>query len=349
MDWESILKLYFRTDASLSIGFGHVVRCLGLAKEMRKSLPSLDIQFIVRNDPRAVNIITAHGYAILALDIAENEERFLLRYFARQRPAIIVFDSLVKYDISTITRLSEIHKTVLIHSYSDARFHSSMSIYPAGHLEMEFIRDLRWQKCSARLISGIEYSLLNENISNVEPKTSINTPPRIISIIAGGTDPTDSLIKIYEWMKESYEEDAQVLFLYGVGSRHAQDFKDMPSHSKIEFREFTLESCLESDLAICAFGVSVYELTYMNIPILTFGHTRKHAEASRLYAERYRCAYDLGESENFTRNAFMSTFERLFHDAETLSLLHKNAHGMVDGNGTKRVSKLLQEMIYEIE
>ena len=61
------MLIIFRTDASLQIGSGHVIRCLTLADALRAQ--SAECQFICREyEGHMMSLIEQRGYAVKALD-----------------------------------------------------------------------------------------------------------------------------------------------------------------------------------------------------------------------------------------------------------------------------------------
>jgi spore coat polysaccharide biosynthesis predicted glycosyltransferase SpsG len=236
----------------------------------------------------------------------------------------------------------------MIQCYSEARFHSHLSIYPAAHLDKKFLNDLRWVGSDARLISGIDYCLLNEKISNFKPRKRINAPPQVMSVIAGGADPTSSLLTIYNWLKDFNGLEVKVYCQYGLGAGYINRIRGLNFEGRIEFCEFSLDLCAKSDLVICAFGVTVYELTYLNIPMLTYGHTQKHADASQRYSERFGCTFHLGMLDDVTKEHFLLNLDALFNDSIRLKNMHAKAKNLVDGAGVKRVSNLIAGLAYEL-
>ena len=61
------MRVVFRTDASLEISSGHVMRCLSLARKMKKDA-SFDIQFVCRNFEGNLNdLISKSGLKVIEL------------------------------------------------------------------------------------------------------------------------------------------------------------------------------------------------------------------------------------------------------------------------------------------
>ena len=59
-------KIVFRTDASINIGTGHVIRCITLAEKLRNA--GAEIAFICREHPgNLCSLIDKYGYRILRL------------------------------------------------------------------------------------------------------------------------------------------------------------------------------------------------------------------------------------------------------------------------------------------
>ena len=57
------MNIVFRTDASINIGTGHVMRCLTLADELRQK--GTDINFICREEPgNLISYIENRGYKV---------------------------------------------------------------------------------------------------------------------------------------------------------------------------------------------------------------------------------------------------------------------------------------------
>ena len=342
------MKFFIRTVASPIIGFGHIFRCLSLAKELVKTSTSFDIQFIINNDVHAKKIVSSKGYDYVVIDDCDNEESFLLSKSLIAERGVFIFDTPTPYNNHFISTLSKFNRTVMIQCYSEARFYADLSIYPAAHLDATFLQDLRWVDCNARLIYGFEYCLLNEKIKNHKPREIINTPPRILSVVAGGADPTSSLLTISNWLKDFSGLDVKIYCQYGLGADYKNRVRALNFQGQIEFCEFSLDLCAKSDLVICAFGVTVYELTYLRIPMLTYGHTQKHTDASQRYSERFGCSFHLGLLDEIKKEQFLMNLEAIFYDSNTLKNMQSKAKNLVDGAGVKRVSNLIAELSYEL-
>ena len=62
------MKIVFRTDASLQIGTGHVMRCLTLAHVLRER--GAKCRFVCREHPgNLIGVIREQGFEVLALPL----------------------------------------------------------------------------------------------------------------------------------------------------------------------------------------------------------------------------------------------------------------------------------------
>jgi UDP-2,4-diacetamido-2,4,6-trideoxy-beta-L-altropyranose hydrolase len=335
------LKFYFRTDASSTLGFGHVVRCISLAKKIKKNNENNEILFILNNDRNAQELVTLANFRSIIIVDEFDDSGFLLDYFPINKDKVIIIDNLRDYSVNTISELRRRGKTILMHSYSEARFQCDLAIYPAGHLDSTFLDDPRWKLFSAELVAGIEYCLLNKDILLQVPRSEICSPPRIISVIAGGTDPSSSLLKLFDWMNELDFSELEVQFLYGQGVSYIDEIAKKKLKNNIRFKQFTVDAIAKSDLAICAFGVTVYELIYLNIPTITFGHTPQHVAASKRFSDRFRCTWDFGSIVGRSKQEFSEMLYMLLAKGDQLHEMHLNTRGLVDGQGVQRVSDII--------
>ena len=68
-----MMKVVFRTDASLQMGTGHVMRCLTLADSLTDQ--GAECQFICREHPgNLISYLRDKGYGVLALPVTTNNE-----------------------------------------------------------------------------------------------------------------------------------------------------------------------------------------------------------------------------------------------------------------------------------
>jgi spore coat polysaccharide biosynthesis predicted glycosyltransferase SpsG len=336
--------VYFRVDASASIGFGHAVRSLSLAKTISKSELFPKIVFVVNSYQPLIELVSSEGYNTITLPEAIDEEQFLINYFSQQERGVIIIDTLVNYSAEVIKNLTNFHFTALIHSYSEGRFFCNLAIYPAAHLPNEFINDVKWQKSNAKFLQGLKYSLLNNEVLHYKPKTSINLPPEKVVFIAGGSDPTNSLLTISNWINSLNKPNVAFQFLYGKGSSYSIELPQLENKS-VTFIPYNVSAIANADMAICAFGVSLYELVYLNIPTLSYGHTKKHSEASERFTKRYGCIVDLGEISDLNEHIFLSKLLGVMNDSNELNTLKQKCKNLIDGKGVERITNEIIRLV----
>jgi len=341
------LKVYFRTDASHTIGFGHLVRCISLAKSLRKADFSLQIYFIIKYPDSAKDLLSRANFHYETISDDEDEFIFLKRFFLLNERTIIIFDNLTDYPPDLMKTLSERHTTVMVHPYSSSRFFASIAIYPVGHLDENVLLGFKESRSKTKILLGMQYCLLNDEVLSLEPNKTFPFPPTIISIIAGGSDPSNTLDLIYQWLLNANLKEYQFRILFGKASVFASKNISILAKNQIQFLPFSMEEIQKSDVVISAFGVTIYELVYLRKPVISYGHTVQHAEASERFSARHRCTKNIGNIFELNQEDFIQQIDSLLKSREQLSDLFQNTMGLVDSYGTDRVSKTILETYYE--
>ncbi|NTW33904.1 MAG: hypothetical protein HGB12_15025, partial [Bacteroidetes bacterium] len=158
-------------------------------------------------------------------------------------------------------------------------------------------------------------------------------------------DPSGSLLIFYEWFKTFNDNDKiKIFFLYGEACNYIETINKIPKLSNISFVPFSENIIKEADIALCAFGVTLYELVYLNIQTISFGHTLMHAQASKRFCERYKCTIDLGLLADIDKDMFYENLDSLINNFQKRKLLFENSLNLVDGKGVERFVKILENV-----
>jgi len=328
------VKAIIRVNASHQLGFGHLYRSLALASELKKKI---SVHFFCNDYEKTLSIINENGFH--ATPILNDDESLLINFCSTHRIDFLIFDTLLDYSIEFIKTLKEKTKVVFIHTYSLGRFYADLVVYPAAHLQDELINDIKWLNGNARLLEGPEYVMLNQNILKIQTSKIIKDNVQKAVFIAGGSDPTNSLLCIHSWVLRHFSnEKVKFLFLVGEGSSYRTEiFKNIKS-GNTEFVPFSLNELSDADIAVCAFGVSTYELVYLGIPTITFAHSEFHAQASSRFFTKYHCTYNVGYLSDNKENELIECVLQLIKNKVDRIRLKQSCLNLIDGKGVSRVA-----------
>ncbi len=338
------MNLIFRVDASPAVGFGHIVRCLSLASFLQEK-EKCTVCFVINRDSKAIEMVQSMGFRNVIVPENETEEAFLENFLQLETKSVVLFDNLRDYSISTIQSLKRKHCVVLVHSYSESRFHANLAIYPAAHLPSEFLLDENWGKYKVRLLEGMEYVWLNSNVLSLTRQKGQNANVESVVCIAGGSDPSESLLKLHSWISNNYADSrTHFTFLYGAACNYINHLQSLEYQENISFSLFDVNHLKSADMAICAFGVTTYELIYLNIPTISFGHTEKHALASERLEKRYQCVKNVGLLSEITEHEFVKSLDTMLLDVDEREKIITNCHNLIDGKGMERFSEEIKNL-----
>ena len=130
--------------------------------------------------------------------------------------------------------------------------------------------------------------ILRNEILALKDKINYNlhNPPNIV-VTTGGTDPEGVLLRLIPSLKEM-KLKANISILIGQAFKCKNELKQLMNNLPDNFYiiPYTLEELLKADIVICTFGVSIYEMIYLQIPIICISHTKENAISAKILKKK---------------------------------------------------------------
>ena len=334
------MKIIFRCDASSDIGLGHVIRCLAVAKELRRSN---HIIFATAEDDTN-SYIGDSNFEFFLKGRDETEEVFLDRVGSILKPDVFVIDKKYPYSQTILNRLKQNGiKIVMIDNICDGLSASDEVVFPAAHTDITLLREYLSQERITRVKTGPEYVILRDDILELKDRVrhDLHVPPNIV-VTTGGTDPEGVLLNLITWLKEM-DLEANILILVGQAFKFQDELEYLVDALPDNFcvMPYSLQDLIKGDIVICTFGVSIYEMIYLQIPTICISHSRENAEGARILKERYGVIEDMGYMKDMNPQRLYVAIARLLTDKAYYMDMVERCGNLIDREGAKRVGQMI--------
>jgi len=360
-------NLIIRTDASVQIGTGHVMRCLTLADELRGR--GAVIVFACREfDGNLCDYIEEKGYVVYRLPVSNEQEYNIegnLKHAAWlgadwQTDAMQV-EKIIK-DLDTPPDW-----LVVDHYALDERWERYLRPYVKKIMVIDDLAD-RPHNCNLLLdqnfyenlesrydglvpawckkLLGPKYALLRPEFREARKNLrKRDGQVRRIMIFFGGSDPTNETAKVLEAICMLNRPDIAVDVIVGALNPHRkvieQIASDMPNctcHFNVEDMAALMAG---TDLAVGAGGITVWERCVLGLPsmVITVAENQEKTVAD-MAVSGYLLF--LGRSEAVSVDSLYHALEIALQSPWLLISFARKTQFLVDGKGAKRVG---QEMM----
>ena len=334
------MRIVFRCDSSLDIGLGHVVRCLAVAKELRGGN---HIIFATSED-NTNSYIKDNDFEIFIKKIDEPEEVFLDRVNSILKPDVIVIDKKYPYSAECLKDL-KLNKTkiVMLDNVCEGLSASDEVIFPAAHLDHKLLEKYLPPGQIEHVKTGPGYVILRDEIWTIKNQINhyLHTPPNIV-VTTGGTDPEGVLLKLIPWLNEM-DLAANILVLVGQAFKFKDELEHRIGNLPDNFRvmPYSPQELVKGDIAICTFGVSIYEMIYLQIPTICISHNVENAQGARILKERYGVIEDMDYVKDVNQQSLYVAITRLLTDERYYRDMVERCGNLIDGKGAKRVAQVI--------
>jgi UDP-2,4-diacetamido-2,4,6-trideoxy-beta-L-altropyranose hydrolase len=358
------VKVCIRTDASIEIGSGHVMRCLTLAEALRDK--GAKVVFICRELPG--NLI---GYI-------EDKEYFVHRLPAPEKAAGplegtkhaqwlgVPWQTDAREALEVLSALPRQKWLVIDHYALDAGWEKQMRRLVDSIMVIDDLAD-RYHECDLlldqNLYEGMEnrynglvpencirrlgpdYALLRPEFLEARNQLKRNdgTVKRIL-IFFGGCDSSNETAKALEALISINRPDFAVDVVVGESNPHKESIRHLctrvPSVSFYCQVTTMAKLMIKADFTIGAVGTTTWERCAVGLPTIAISLADNQVPIAKS-AEKAGVLFYLGDSKSLVFTKLCKSIRYVIENPELLIKMSENAKKLVDGEGTARVAAYL--------
>lgn len=335
-------NIIFRVDADNTIGTGHLSRCLIMAKALKKE--KYKITFLTNKlGLKLKNKINQEHFLQIYISGKKNESEEILSV-ARSigKPILIITDgdnesfyneSFQKNIISAGLFLMTITMFNYAHFYSHIVFNQNpLALY----------QDYKTAAYTKKLF-GPDYIILSDRFCQISRIKNFNQSKKIFFLSFGGADSKNITNKVLDSLFEYRRDIDKIIVVAGALNKQIrqieQKIQKLEVDTKIELyinTEKIADLMNESSLAITSAGLTMWELSYLNIQNWVVSSSLREQVTAQWLAENNHINY-LGHynHKDLISNINQSLFSYFDYGEYNNKKLSKK--GLVDGRGIERL------------
>ncbi|UFJ42528.1 UDP-2,4-diacetamido-2,4,6-trideoxy-beta-L-altropyranose hydrolase [Brevibacillus humidisoli] len=344
------MNVFFRVDASISIGTGHVMRCLSLAEELRARGAS--ISFLCRKlTGDLCGQIEQKGFPVYRISDGDSDvERSIA---VLQRESAVVDWLIVDHyglDAKWERRVRPYVKKLLVIDDLANRPHDCDLLLDQNIYEqMESRYDQRVPPHCIKLL-GPRFALLRTEFREVRKQMRQRHELHRIFIFFGGSDPTNETRKALEAIQAWHGKRLAVDVVVGGINPHKEQIRHFCAslpHAQYHCQIPHIAALMaRADLAICAGGTVTWERFCLGLPAIVIAVAENQmALAQNTHQLGIDCY--LGRSADVTPERIQLELSNLAENSSRLMQAGRRAIALVDGYGVSRVITHMKELLHE--
>jgi len=345
--------ILFRCDGSHEIGFGHIVRCIALADELRDKHGS-GVVFAVLYDNKAMEMILNHGYKVETANPREDQFDYgdwFNCIVKKNHPCALILD--IRDDLPP-NIVSNLRKkgilVVTIDDPTDRRLLADLAFYPP----VPQVEKMDWHGFTGQRFIGWEWVILRREFSHNDEnlykriKATKKTKIHNILVTMGGSDPKGMTLKTMEALKV-IDGQFEVTIILGPGFAHRDSLNEIlgnfPHIHRIFENVLNIGDIMaEADLAVASFGVTAYELAAMGVPAIHLCLTQDHCKSSSVF-QKNKIAFCMGQIDEVDVETLAQKVKYLVSHQKLRRNMIKRSQKLFSDNGTPLVAQKIIEEI----
>ena len=347
------MKVIFRADASVTIGTGHVMRCLTLAEALRGT--GAEVGFVCRElEGNLVGLIEARGFEVHALARLEppadplawtaehwQEDAAQTASFFEARADWLVVDHYA-LDERWERELRGCAERVMILDDLADRVHDCDLLLDQNY-SCEPTRYDALVPAHCRKLLGPAYALLRDEFGAArEWPREVREIKRVL-VFFGGTDPTNETAKALRALQRWGEgKRLNIDVVIGGSNPHRAELESLVNtmpNALFHVQASNMAALMaRADLSVGAGGSTIWERFCLGLPSLVLSTATNQETISKALAKG-GCHLYLGDSASVDEDAIVKGLEKM--DTTTRRLFARRGERLVDGRGAARVVREL--------
>jgi len=323
-----------RCDGGGPFGYGHVKRMVALARSLRDR-QGIGAVFALNGSEDAAQPIRRAGFQATML----RDETGLQTLVDSHKPDILLLDGRNGPSRAELEKLKRgVAVTAVIDDGHERRLAADYAYYPP----VPGAKALDWAGSNTLPRLGWEWAILGLNCNNLPPPKDAARASRPTVLVAmGGSDPHRLTLRMAKALSV-LDQVFRVRFVVGTGMKDAQKVARGLVALKINYEtvegadDLSIEYA-NADLALCAFGVSAYELAATGTPALYIALNEDHLASASAFADA-GMGLSLGLAESVSDAEIARNVRWLLNKPNVRRDMRNAALSLVDGQGASRVA-----------
>ncbi len=323
-----------RCDGGGQFGYGHVKRMVVLARSLRDR-QGIGAIFALNGTEDAADPIRRAGFQVNRLDDGQG----LREIIDANKPDILLLDGRVGPPRAELELLKRgIAVTAVIDDGHERRLAADYAYYPP----VPGAKALDWNGSHTLPRLGWEWAILglNSNILPQSRETSRASRPTVL-VAMGGSDPHGLTLRMAKALSV-LDSVFRIRFVIGTGTKDAQNVARglvalKKNYETVEGADDLSIEYASADLALCAFGVTAYELAASGIPALYLALNEDHLASASAFTDA-GMGLSLGLAAKVNDAEIARNVQWLLNKPNVRREMRNVALSLVDGLGASRVA-----------
>lgn len=335
-------KCLIRVDSNGTIGTGHLMRCLAMARELEKSC---QVVFVLA-DRMGTELLEKEGFTYRCLESQwnqmEDEIEAVCQVIREEKAKVLLIDSyqVTRHYLECVRRLI---KTVYIDDLHEFLYPCDLLVNYAVYAK-DYDYEKKYQDKATKLLIGCSFVPLRQEFAAL-PEKAINEQIKNILVLTGGTDSCHFALQIIRQIA-GIREYKNIKF-HIICGKYNQDMKQLRELEKVNWNVQVYCNLFElgrfmrnADIAISAGGITLYELAASGTPTVGYSLADNQLENLKSFADK-GCLLSVGDiRQGFPKEELLKRLEELTDREKREGLSHRMKQ-LVDGNGCRRLAEAI--------
>ena len=359
--------IYVRADGNTNIGMGHIMRCLSISDAISDiaDASKKPVFILAKNADKedidcCLKIINDRGYEATIIDNdyrrMEKEIPLLANILSKDKTDVVLVDS-YQVTVSYYEQLRRMAKVVCLedmgYSYP-VDLLINYNIYATDIADKYLGNEIEHKP--DRVMLGVKYQPLRKEFSNVQCNTLIKDIVSDVMITTGGSDPNYATGAMLEKLtKEAAFKNIRFHVVSGPFNTNAdrmkKEYKEQQNVIIYTGLSDLSELIKKCDVVITATGSTIYEVSALGIPFISFYYAENQRQGAEAFARLinvvnagcFNLDNDAYQNMQVVDN-IVNALKKCICDKEYRELLSNEERQLVDGKGAVRIAQAILEL-----
>jgi UDP-2,4-diacetamido-2,4,6-trideoxy-beta-L-altropyranose hydrolase len=329
------VNIVIRADANHTIGVGHFIRCMTLARQLKSAGHTIEFQSLCEI-PQLVKSAQDNGIHLVQLNLdTPDHDTNLIESNSHHDWAIVDGYHLTEKSHES-ARLVADRLLVIDDAPRNIPYTADLILDQNYGAEIQ-----QYPLADSAQLLGTKYALIRPEIASLREYSlsRTRTSTKSLVITFGGSDPAGATGKMVTALKNAATETLQVAVIAGPANSQIPELTQLCETSGYDLRvnpPNLPEILANADLAISATGTTVWELMCLGVPVLSTSIADNQIPAA-LALERDGLIEYFGKSSELSQNSLSQLIADNLANSKNLAGMAIRASETIDGSGVARV------------